>query len=139
MQYLKRKIEKILYLYQIQLIHFGGIYKGKKVGAQADFNVFSFHAVKNLITAEGGAITFNDNKFKGKEDLAKEFKITSLQGQSKDALAKMKAGAWKYDIITDGMKCNMTDINAAIGTWTDWRMRECLQEVKLFLLYTLKL
>jgi len=94
---------------------FGAIYKGKKVGAQADFNVFSFHAVKNLITAEGGAITFNDNKFKGKEDLVKEFKITSLQGQSKDALAKMKAGAWKYDIITDGMKCNMTDINAAIG------------------------
>jgi len=94
---------------------FGAIYKGKKVGAQADFNVFSFHAVKNLITAEGGAITFNDNNFKGKEDLVKEFKITSLQGQSKDALAKMKAGAWKYDIITDGMKCNMTDINAAIG------------------------
>ena len=94
---------------------FGAIYKGEKVGAQADFNVFSFHAVKNLITAEGGAITFNDNNFKGKEDLVKEFKITSLHGQSKDALAKMKAGAWKYDIITDGMKCNMTDINAAIG------------------------
>ena len=94
---------------------FGAIYKGEKVGSQADFNVFSFHAVKNLITAEGGAITFNDNNFKGKENLLKEFKITSLQGQSKDALAKMKAGAWKYDIITDGMKCNMTDINAAIG------------------------
>ncbi|MFT5875480.1 MAG: dTDP-4-amino-4,6-dideoxygalactose transaminase [Clostridium sp.] len=94
---------------------FGAIYKGKKVGAQADFNVFSFHAVKNLTTAEGGAITFNDNNFKGKEDLLKEFKITSLQGQSKDALAKMKAGAWKYDVITDGMKCNMTDINAAMG------------------------
>jgi len=94
---------------------FGAIYKGKKVGAQADFNVFSFHAVKNLITSEGGAITFDDNNFKGKEDLLKLFKITSLQGQSKDALAKMKAGAWKYDIITDGMKCNMTDINAAIG------------------------
>ncbi|MGV8982997.1 DegT/DnrJ/EryC1/StrS family aminotransferase [Clostridium sp.] len=94
---------------------FGAIYKGEKVGSQADFNVFSFHAVKNLITAEGGAITFNDNNFKGKENLVKEFKITSLQGQSKDAMAKMKAGAWKYDIITDGMKCNMTDINAAIG------------------------
>ncbi|WP_291632832.1 DegT/DnrJ/EryC1/StrS aminotransferase family protein [Clostridium sp.] len=94
---------------------FGAIYKGEKVGAQADFNVFSFHAVKNLTTAEGGAITFNDNNFKGKEDLLKEFKITSLQGQSKDALAKMKAGAWKYDVITDGMKCNMTDINAAMG------------------------
>ena len=94
---------------------FGATYKGKKVGAQADFHVYSFHAVKNLITAEGGAITFNDNNFKGKEDLKKELKIKSLHGQSKDALSKMKAGAWKYDIITDGFKCNMTDINAAIG------------------------
>ena len=94
---------------------FGATYKGKKVGTQADFHVYSFHAVKNLITAEGGAITFNDNNFRGKEDLKKELKINSLHGQSKDALSKMKAGAWKYDIITDGFKCNMTDINAAIG------------------------
>ncbi|MGH4123929.1 MAG: DegT/DnrJ/EryC1/StrS family aminotransferase [Clostridium sp.] len=94
---------------------FGATYKGNKVGTQADFHVYSFHAVKNLITAEGGAITFNDNNFKGKEDLKKELKINSLHGQSKDALSKMKAGAWKYDIITDGFKCNMTDINAAIG------------------------
>ncbi|WP_373898197.1 DegT/DnrJ/EryC1/StrS family aminotransferase [Haloimpatiens sp. FM7315] len=92
---------------------FGAKYKGKRVGSQADFHVFSFHAVKNLTTAEGGAITF-DNDF-GKEDLKKELKITSIHGQSKDALSKMKAGAWKYDIITDGFKCNMTDINAAIG------------------------
>nr|WP_243143331.1 DegT/DnrJ/EryC1/StrS aminotransferase family protein [Clostridium estertheticum] len=116
---------------------FGGIYKGKKVGAQADFNVFSFHAVKNLITAEGGAITFNDNKFKGKEDLVKEFKITSLQGQSKDALAKMKAGAWKYDIITDGMKCNMTDINAAIGLGQLGRYEAMITRRKeIFAIYT---
>lgn len=94
---------------------FGATYKGSKVGTQADFHVYSFHAVKNLITAEGGAITFNDNNFKGKEDLKREFKISSLHGQSKDALAKMKPGAWKYDIITDGFKCNMTDISAAIG------------------------
>ena len=94
---------------------FGATYKGNKVGSQADFHVYSFHAVKNLITAEGGAITFNDNNFKGKEDLKRELKINSLHGQSKDALSKMKAGAWKYDIITDGFKCNMTDINAAIG------------------------
>ncbi|GCD10272.1 capsular polysaccharide biosynthesis protein [Clostridium tagluense] len=94
---------------------FGATYKGNKVGTQADFHVYSFHAVKNLITAEGGAITFNDNNYKGKEDLKKELKINSLHGQSKDALSKMKAGAWKYDIITDGFKCNMTDINAAIG------------------------
>ncbi|MGH4137143.1 DegT/DnrJ/EryC1/StrS family aminotransferase [Clostridium sp.] len=94
---------------------FGAIYKGNKVGTQADFHVYSFHAVKNLITAEGGAVVFNNNKFKGKEDLKKEFKIESLHGQSKDALSKMKAGAWKYDIVTDGFKCNMTDISAAIG------------------------
>lgn len=94
---------------------FGATYKGKKVGGQFDFQVFSFHAVKNLTTAEGGCITYNDNNFKGKADLYKEFKYTSLQGQTKDALSKSKAGAWQYDIITEGIKCNMTDISAAIG------------------------
>lgn len=89
----------------------GSYYKGERVGTQFDFHVFSFHAVKNLTTAEGGAITFNGNR----EDLAQVFKYTSLNGQSKDALSKMKAGAWQYDILTDGMKCNMTDISAAIG------------------------
>ncbi|MBA5850369.1 DegT/DnrJ/EryC1/StrS aminotransferase family protein [Clostridium sp. cel8] len=93
----------------------GASYKGKKVGSQMDAHVFSFHAVKNLTTAEGGAITFNDNNLKGKIDLRKEFKLMSLHGQSKDALSKMKAGAWKYDIVYPGYKCNMTDINAAIG------------------------
>ena len=94
---------------------FGSLYKGNKVGDQMDFHVFSYHAVKNLTTAEGGAITYNDNNFHGKEDLFKEFKYTSLQGQTKDALSKMQAGAWKYDIVTDGFKSNMTDIMAAIG------------------------
>lgn len=94
---------------------FGAAYKGQKVGGQMDFHVFSFHAVKNLTTAEGGAITYNDNSFKGKEDLYKEFRYTSLHGQNKDALSKTQAGAWKYDILTDGFKCNMTDIMAAIG------------------------
>lgn len=94
---------------------FGATYKGQKVGGQMDFHVFSFHAIKNLTTAEGGAITYNDNRFHGKEDLYKEFKYTSLQGQTKDAFSKMQAGAWEYDILTDGFKCNMTDIMAAIG------------------------
>lgn len=94
---------------------FGAKYKGKRVGGQCDFHTFSFHAVKNFTTAEGGAITYNDNNFAGREDLLQDFKFTSLHGQSKDALSKMKAGAWEYDIITDGFKCNMTDINAAIG------------------------
>ncbi|WP_123053672.1 DegT/DnrJ/EryC1/StrS aminotransferase family protein [Clostridium sp. JN-1] len=94
---------------------FGAKYKGKRVGSQADFHVFSFHAVKNFTTAEGGAITFNDNAKFGKRDLYKDFKLESLHGQSKDALSKMQAGAWKYDIVTDGGKCNLTDICAAIG------------------------
>ncbi|MDQ7093677.1 DegT/DnrJ/EryC1/StrS aminotransferase family protein [Desulfosporosinus sp. PR] len=94
---------------------FGARYKGRKVGGQMDFHVFSFHAIKNLTTAEGGAITYNNNRFQGKEDLYKEFKYTSLHGQNKDAFSKMQAGAWKYDILTDGFKCNMTDIMAAIG------------------------
>jgi dTDP-4-amino-4,6-dideoxygalactose transaminase len=94
---------------------FGARYQGKRVGDQLHFHVFSFHAVKNLATAEGGAITFADNHPFGKEDLARELKITALHGQSKDAFAKMKAGGWKYDILTDGFKCNMPDTLAAIG------------------------
>ncbi|WP_138203016.1 DegT/DnrJ/EryC1/StrS family aminotransferase [Haloimpatiens lingqiaonensis] len=103
----------------------GGKYKGKRVGSQADFHVFSFHAVKNLTTVEGGAITFNNKS--GREDLKKEFKTNSLHGQTKDALSKMKAGAWKYDIVTDGFKCNMTDLNAAIGLGQLERYEKMLQ------------
>lgn len=90
---------------------FGATYKGQRVGHQFDFHVFSFHAVKNLTTAEGGAVTFNA----GGEELFRKFKYSSLNGQSKDALSKLKAGAWRYDVLTDGLKCNMTDISAAIG------------------------
>lgn len=95
---------------------FGAKYKGKTVGGQCDFHCFSFHAVKNLTTAEGGAITYNNNNVYGIENLFQDLKYTSLHGQSKDALAKTKPGAWEYDIITDGYKCNMTDISAAIGS-----------------------
>ena len=94
---------------------FGARYKGKIVGTQCDFHSFSFHAVKNLTTAEGGAVVFNKNNRGDILDLEKIMRFTSLHGQSKDALSKMKAGSWEYDIITDGFKCNMTDINAAIG------------------------
>jgi len=104
----------------------GASYKGNKVGGQFDFHVFSFHAVKNLTTAEGGAITFNDNNYLGKENIFKEFKLQSLNGQSKDAFSKMNAGAWKYDILTDGYKCNMTDIQAAIGLVQLERYQEIL-------------
>lgn len=107
---------------------FGSLYKGNRVGGQMDFHVFSYHAVKNLTTAEGGAITYNDNSFHGKEDLLKEFKYTALQGQTKDALSKLRAGAWEYDIVTDGLKCNMTDIMAALGIVQLQRFDEMLKE-----------
>ena len=114
----------------------GASYKGKKVGSQFDFHAFSFHAVKNLITAEGGAVMFNDNNFNGIEDLYKTFKLESLHGQSKDALSKMKAGAWKYDIVTDGYKCNMTDIHAAIGVEQLKRYEDMINKRKaIFELY----
>ncbi|QGU96005.1 aminotransferase class I/II-fold pyridoxal phosphate-dependent enzyme [Clostridium bovifaecis] len=108
----------------------GATYKGKKVGGQMDFHVFSYHAVKNLTTAEGGGITYNDNHFHNKEDLYKELKYSSVNGQSKDALTKMQAGAWEYDIITDGLKCNMTDISAAIGLVQLERYEEMLEKRK---------
>lgn len=94
---------------------FGAKYKGEPVGSQADFHSFSFHAVKNLTTGEGGAVTFSDNNFGGHDDLLKYMRFTAMHGQSKDALSKLKAGAWEYDIINDGLKCNLTDIGAAIG------------------------
>lgn len=116
---------------------FGAKYKGKRVGAQCDFHSFSFHAVKNFTTAEGGAITYNNNNFNGRENLYQDFKFTSLHGQSKDALSKMKAGAWEYDIITDGFKCNMTDINAAIGRVQLTRYEDMLKHRKeIFNTYT---
>ncbi len=110
-QILKSKGREDILLISDSAHSFGALYQGKRVGSQFDFHVFSFHAVKNLTTAEGGAITFNNHK----QDFTKIFKYSSLNGQSKDALTKMKAGAWKYDVLTDGLKCNMTDISASIG------------------------
>ncbi len=92
----------------------GATYKNKKAGALTDVSVTSFHAVKNLTTAEGGAICLNFTEFNC-DDLYKSLYITSLHGQTKDALAKMQPGQWKYDIIEAGYKCNMTDILASIG------------------------
>jgi dTDP-4-amino-4,6-dideoxygalactose transaminase len=93
----------------------GGIYKGKKTGSLTDVSVFSFHAVKNLTTAEGGAIALNlPEPFSNQDEYAK-LCVTVLHGQNKDALAKMQKGNWKYDIIEPGYKCNMTDIVASMG------------------------
>ncbi|MDE6475104.1 MAG: DegT/DnrJ/EryC1/StrS family aminotransferase [Clostridia bacterium] len=94
---------------------FGASQKGKMSGEIADFTSFSFHAVKNLTTAEGGAVTWRDIQGVDNEYIYNKLVLDSLHGQSKDALSKMKAGAWEYDIKMLGYKCNMTDIMASLG------------------------
>ena len=93
----------------------GASKNGRNAGQIADFTSFSFHAVKNLTTAEGGAATWKTIDGIDNDELYKQYMLYSLHGQSKDALAKTKAGAWEYDIIGPWYKCNMTDITAAIG------------------------
>ena len=94
---------------------FGASYHGKMLGSVADFSSFSFHAVKNFTTAEGGALTWRTLEGIDNEDIYKRVQLLSLHGQSKDALAKTKLGAWEYDIVGPWYKCNMTDVAAAIG------------------------
>ncbi len=94
---------------------FGAMKNGKMCGEIADFTSFSFHAVKNLTTAEGGALTWRSVEGVDNEALYKQFQLLSLHGQNKDALAKTKLGAWEYDIIAPYYKCNMTDVMAGIG------------------------
>ena len=94
---------------------FGAEWHGKKVGSIADFSSFSFHAVKNLTTGEGGALTWNHIDGIDDEDIYKQLQLLSLHGQNKDALAKTQLGAWEYDIIGTWYKCNMTDVAAAMG------------------------
>ena len=94
---------------------FGAQRKGRMCGEIADFTSFSFHAVKNLTTAEGGAVTWRNIEGIDNEWIYKQFQLLSLHGQNKDALAKTQLGAWEYDIVSPAFKCNMTDIMAAIG------------------------
>ncbi len=94
---------------------FGASRHGRMAGSIADFTSFSFHAVKNFTTAEGGALTWRPIEGVDNDALYKEFQLLSLHGQSKDALAKTQLGAWEYDIVSPAYKCNMTDIMAAIG------------------------
>jgi len=94
---------------------FGAMRQGKMCGEIADFTSFSFHAVKNLTTAEGGAVTWRNIPGIDNEWVYKQFQLLSLHGQNKDALAKTQLGAWEYDIVAPNYKCNMTDIMAAIG------------------------
>ena len=94
---------------------FGARRHGKMCGEIADFTAFSFHAVKNFTTAEGGAVVWRDIDGIDNEEIYKNYMLLSLHGQSKDALAKTQLGAWEYDIVMPGYKCNMTDIMAGIG------------------------
>lgn len=94
---------------------FGAKYHGKMIGSVADFSSFSFHAVKNFTTAEGGALTWRNIDGISNDDMYRKIQLLSLHGQSKDALAKTRLGAWEYDIVGTYYKCNMTDVTAAIG------------------------
>ncbi|WP_214793194.1 MULTISPECIES: DegT/DnrJ/EryC1/StrS family aminotransferase [unclassified Exiguobacterium] len=111
---LQRKIDRVIVM--ADAAHaFGAERHGVKCGQQADFTCFSFHAVKNLTTAEGGAVVWRNEGDLDDEWLYKQYMLYSLHGQSKDALAKTQKGAWEYDIVYPAYKCNMTDIMASIG------------------------
>lgn len=112
---------------------FGAKENGKMSGSYADFTAFSFHAVKNLTTAEGGAATWAKKDFLDDEWLYKQYMLQSLHGQNKDALAKTKLGAWEYDITEPLYKCNMTDIMAAIGLVQLKRYKGMLEKRRKFI------
>lgn len=109
---------------------FGSSWKGQPIGSVADFTSFSFHAVKNFTTAEGGALTWKKRDGIDSEEIYRLAQLLSLHGQSKDALNKVKLGAWEYDILGPWYKCNMTDIQAAIGLAQFRRYPELLQRRK---------
>ncbi|WP_297203664.1 DegT/DnrJ/EryC1/StrS aminotransferase family protein [uncultured Brachyspira sp.] len=112
----QRELKRPLFL--LDAAHsIGAVYKGKRTGSQADISSFSFHAVKNITTAEGGALSFNDMGIINADDIYKELSVLSLHGQSKSAFDKNKGGkgAWRYSIELAGYKANMSDIHAAIG------------------------
>lgn len=109
---------------------FGAEYHGKMIGSVADFSSFSFHAVKNFTTAEGGALTWRTVDSISNDDIYKRIQLLSLHGQSKDALAKTQLGAWEYDIVGTYYKCNMTDVTAAIGLKQFERYPEMLRRRK---------
>ena len=105
---------------------YGASYKGTPVGSVADFSSFSFHAVKNFTTAEGGALTWRSREGIDDEAVYKQLQLFSLHGQSKDALSKMKLGSWEYDVVAPYFKCNMTDVLAAISLGQQSRYKELL-------------
>lgn len=109
---------------------FGATWYGKPAGSLSDFSSFSFHAVKNFTTAEGGAVTWKDIAGIDNEEIYHKYQLLSLHGQSKDALAKTQLGAWEYDIIGTWYKCNMTDVMAGIGLAQMQRYPEILKRRK---------
>lgn len=109
---------------------FGAKYKGKMIGSVADFSCFSWHAVKNFTTAEGGCVTWRHIDGIEDSEIYKKYMLLSLHGQSKDALAKTQLGAWEYDIVGTWYKCNMTDVAAAIGLKQFERYPEMLSRRK---------
>lgn len=109
---------------------FGATWHGKTVGSIADFSNFSFHAVKNFTTAEGGAVAWRDIEGIDNEEIYHQYQLLSLHGQSKDALAKTQLGAWEYDIIGPWFKCNMTDVVAGIGLAQMKRYKDLLARRK---------
>lgn len=124
---MQERLSRILVL--ADAAHSFGAYRGgKRSGAFADFTSFSFHAVKNLTTAEGGAVTWRPDLELDHEAVYKQYQLMSLHGQSKDALSKNRLGAWEYDIVAPLYKCNMTDIMAAIGLAQLARYPELLEK-----------
>lgn len=109
----QKQLNRALFLLDAHSI--GAFYKGNRVGSQADFSSFSFHAVKNVTTAEGGGLSFNDIGNINADEIYREVSVWALNGQNKSALDKTKLGSWRYDIEAAGYKCNMSDIHAAIG------------------------
>lgn len=116
----------------------GALYQNKPIGTWGDFAVFSFHAVKNITTAEGGAMCINLSAPFDKKEIYKQLKLWSLNGQTKDALAKTNGAGWKYDIVYPGFKMNMPDICAAIGLaqLRKYKSHLLVERKRVFNLYT---
>lgn len=112
---------------------FGAMQNGRRSGSVADFTTFSFHAVKNLTTAEGGAVSWNNIEGIDDEELYKQYQLLSLHGQSKDALAKTQLGAWEYDIVGPWYKCNMTDLCAGLGLAQLHRYEDILEKRRKYI------
>lgn len=127
--YLQEKFNRIVIMSDAAHA-FGAEQFGLKCGQVADFTTFSFHAVKNLTTAEGGAVVWKNEIGLDDEEIYKQFMLYSLHGQTKDALDKTKKGSWEYDIIYPAYKCNMTDILASVGLIQLKRYDELLQKRK---------